>query len=55
MNEDINYNIDLDTVEARVTCSCGCNMDNSDDMTREDLLKQIKSYNFAIIELRFIS
>ncbi len=50
MNEDIEYNVDLDTIENRVTCSCSCNCEKN-DMARADMLKQIKAYNFAIIEL----
>ncbi len=50
MNEDMEYNIDLDTIENRITCSCSCNSGN-DRVTREELIHQIKCYNFAVIEL----
>lgn len=44
MNEDMEV---LEEIESRVSCSCSC----KDDTTREDMLHQIKCYNFAIIEL----
>ena len=54
MNQDVEYNVDLDTIENRVSCSCSCSCDNNND-ARGEMLKKIKCYNFAIIELRFIS
>ena len=36
----------IDNIEARISCSC-----HDEDTTREELLKKIKCYNFAIIEL----
>lgn len=39
----------VEAVESRVRCSCECN--NNDNGTREEMLKKIKCYNFAIIEL----
>ncbi len=47
MNEDTEY---LDMVENRVTCSCSCSCEK-DNVAREDLIHQIKCYNFAVIEL----
>lgn len=44
MNEDMEV---LEEIESRVSCSCSC----TEDTTREDMLHQIKCYNFAIIEL----
>ena len=44
----------LDNIENRISCICSCNCHNN-DKTREEMLHQIKCYNFAIIELRFIS
>ena len=50
MNENIENNELLDNIESRVACSCSCSCKNN-DKTREDLLHQIKCYNFAVIEL----
>lgn len=54
MNQDIqSYEISndlVDDIESRVTCSCSCSC-HSHDETREELMKKIKCYNFAIIEL----
>lgn len=47
MNQDTEYNIVLDEVESRVS-SCPC---QDGDSTREELMHQIKCYNFAVIEL----
>ncbi len=47
MNEDTEYNIVLNDIENRMSsCPCGNN-----DSTREDMIHQIKCYNFAVIEL----
>lgn len=46
MNEDMEV---LEEIESRVSCSCSCSC--TEDTTREDMLHQIKCYNFAIIEL----
>ena len=43
----------LDNIENRISCSCTCECNNNDS-TREEMLHQLKCYNFAIIELRFI-
>ena len=48
MNSEIECNEVLDNIEARMSCSCS-SQDN--DMTREDMIHQIKCYNFAVIEL----
>lgn len=50
MNQDMEYNINLDEIENRVSCSCSCNQGNN-NRTREEMLHQIKCYNFAVIEL----
>lgn len=39
----------IDNIENRVSCSCNCSC--SDNETREEMLKKIKCYNFAVIEL----
>ncbi len=53
MNPDMQtYEVTNDVVavvENRVHCSCECH--NHDNETREEMLKKIKCYNFAIIEL----
>lgn len=50
MNQDLECNEILDNIENRVSCSCSCSC-AEDDTTREDLMHQIKCYNFAVIEL----
>lgn len=54
MNQDIQSYECLDditeAIESRVSCSCNCSCHNNDE-TREEMLKKIKCYNFAIIEL----
>jgi len=53
MNEE---NEILNNIESRLTCSCACECGcDNDNKTREEMLHDIKCYNFAIIELRFIS
>lgn len=47
MNQDTEYEISLDEVESRVS-SCPC---QNNDNTQEELIHQIKCYNFAVIEL----
>ena len=51
MNDNIeSYEITnntLEDIEARVSCGC---QDNK-EQTREEMLKKIKCYNFAVIEL----
>lgn len=46
MNQDLEYDVSLDEIEARASCGCEC-----EGKTREEMMKQIKCYNFAIIEL----
>lgn len=46
MNEDIEM---LDEIESRISCTCTCKDNN--DTTREEMIHQIKCYNFAVIEL----
>ena len=53
MNQDVEYNMNLEEIESRISCSCPCNH-GDDDSTREEMLHHIKCYNFAVIELRFI-
>lgn len=48
MNSQLECNEILDNIENRVSCSCS-SQDN--DMAREDMIHQIKGYNFAVIEL----
>lgn len=48
MNSQLECNEILDNIENRVSCSCS-SQDN--DMAREDMIHQIKCYNFAVIEL----
>ncbi len=36
----------VDIIENRINCSC-----TNNDKTRDEMLKEIKSYNFAVIEL----
>jgi len=45
----MNENDVVETIESRINCSCECTCENND--TREEMLKKIKCYNFAIIEL----
>lgn len=45
----MNENEVVESIETRVSSSCGCS--NQDNDTREEMLKKIKCYNFAIIEL----
>lgn len=45
----MNENEVIDNIESRVSCSCGCSHQDND--TREEMLKKIKCYNFAVIEL----
>ena len=49
MNQDTEFDIVLDEIENRVNCTCSCSCSN--DSTREEMLKEIKCYNFAVIEL----
>lgn len=49
----MNYNCEcsdniVENIESRVCCSCNCQNNNK---TREEMLKEIKCYNFAVIEL----
>ena len=44
MNEDMEF---LEEIESRVSCPCS----HEENATREEMLHQIKCYNFAIIEL----
>lgn len=46
MNENINLDNVVETIEARMMNFC-----NDNDTTREELMAKIKSYNFAVIEL----
>lgn len=46
MNENIENEISLDEIEARISCPC-----NNQNNTREAMLNKIKAYNFAVIEL----
>ena len=45
----MNENDVVENIESRVSCSCECTSRDND--TREEMLKKIKCYNFAIIEL----
>lgn len=48
MNQNLECNEILDNIESGISCSCSC---NENDSTREELIHDIKCYNFAVIEL----
>lgn len=50
MNQNTEYDVILDNIESRVSCECSCHC-KENDMTREELIHDIKCYNFAVIEL----